>query len=462
MTLDRRQFLAGAAGASGSLLAACASPTPTAPVANAAAAAASGPVPLPFFVGQPGQALMVRGSAPRVVVAGGGWGGLTLARKLRQLAPAAEVVLLEKNPVFFSCPLSNKWLVDVVDDAFLTYDYLRVADRNGYRYVQCEVTQVDRSARRVHTTQGWLDYDYLVLAPGIRYDYEAWFGNDRRAAEATRTKFPAAYIPNAEHTVLKRQLKAFKGGDWVMTLPPPPQRCPPSPYERACMVAAHFKANGIKGRVTILDHKPGVAPIGPGFRAAFSELYKDQITYVPNAHVLEVDPFNQRIRTKAGDMRFDHAVLMAPHQAGDLAWKAGAIGRTPDGKPTGWADVHPTGLHLKDDDRVYVIGDAVGQVSPTFRFYPKAGHVAHAHGTIVAGYLADRLAGRSPKHVLPDNLCYMMVNPNPREAISVQFDYTLNAKGEIEQTQIDDNDRRAELAAENFRWAGYKFEDMFG
>ena len=80
--------------------------------------------------------------------------------------------------------------------------------------------------------------------------------------------------------------------------------------------------------------------------------------------------------------------------------------------------MHPTGLHLKDDDRVYVIGDAVGQVAPTFRFYPKAGHVAHAHGVIVAGYLSERLAGRSPKHQLPDNLCYMMVNPNPREAIS--------------------------------------------
>ena len=459
MSLDRRLFLAGAAGASVSLLGACASPTP--PAAAAAPAAPAAPA-LPFFIGQPGQALMPRGSAPRVVICGGGWGGLTAARHLRRLAPQAEVVLLEKNPVFFSCPLSNKWLIDAVDDNFLTWDYLRVADRHGYHFVQCEVTQVDRAARRVHTTAGWLDYDHLVLAPGIRYNYEAWFGNDRRAADATRQRFPAAYVPNAEHHTLKRQLKAFKGGDWVMTLPPPPQRCPPSPYERACMVAWHIKTHGIKGRVTILDHKPGVAPIGPGFRAAFSELYKDQITYVPNAQVLEVDPFNKRIKTKAGDMRFDHAVLMAPHQAGDLAWKAGAIGRTPDGKPSGWADVHPTRLHLKDDERVWVIGDAVGQVAPTFRFYPKSGHVANSHGQIVAGYIAERLSGRELSIKLPDNLCYMMVNGSPREAISVQFDYTLNAQGVIEQTQIDDNDRRADLVSENFKWAGYKFEDMFG
>ena len=452
MTLDRRHFLAGAAGASATLLTGCATP-------------GAADKPMPFFIGTAGQSLMPRGKAPRVVVAGGGWGGLTAARHLRKLAPQAEVVLLEKNPVFFSCPLSNKWLVDVVDDSFLTHDYLRVADRIGYRYVQCEVTQVDRAARRLHTTAGWLDYDYLVLGPGIRYAYEAWFGDDaegRAAADATRRRFPAAYIPNAEHFTLKRALRSFKGGDWVMNLPPPPQRCPPSPYERACMVAWYFKTNGIKGKVTILDHKPRIAPIGPGFKAAFEELYKDYITYVPNAHVQQVDPFNQRIRTSAGDMHFDHAVLMAPHQAGDLAWKADAIGRRPDGQATGWTDVHPQKLHLQGDDRVYVIGDAVGQVSPTFRFYPKAGHVANQHGQIVAGYIAERLAGREPAVRLPDNLCYMMVNASPREAISVQFDYQVGAEGHIEQKQIDDNDRRAGLVAENFRWAGLKFEDMFG
>ena len=456
MTLDRRHFLAGAAGASSLLLGACAG-TPAVPMTPSTAATPA----LPAFIHRHGEALVARGAGPRVVVAGGGWGGLMAAKTVRQLAPQAEVVLLEKNPVFFSCPLSNKWLIDVVDDSYLTHGYLGVAQRHGYRFVQCEVQQIDRSARRVHTSAGWLDYDFLVMAPGIRYNYEAWFGNDRRAAETTRARFPAAYVPNAEHHALKRALRAFKGGDWVMTLPAPPQRCPPSPYERACMVAWYFKTNNIKGRVTILDHKPRIAPIGPGFQAAFTELYKDYITYVPNAQVLEVDPFNQRIKTKAGDMKFDHAVLMSPHQAGDMAWRADAIGRTPEGQPTGWADVDPLMLHLKNDDRVYVIGDAVGQVAPSFRFYPKSAHVAHAHGQIVAGYIADRLAGKAPATRLPDNLCYMMVNGSPREAISVQFDYTVNAQGVIEQTQIDDNDRRADLVSENFKWAGLKFGDLF-
>ena len=443
------------------LLAAGAAAVPALGQAQAAAPAPAS-APLPFMVGRPEQTLLPKGRARRVVICGGGWGGLSAAKTLRKLAPQLEVVLLERNPVFFSCPLSNKWLIDAVDTSFLMYDYLRVSDRHGYRYVQCEVLGVDRAAKRVSTTQGSLDYDFLILAPGIRYNYEAWFGEDREAADATRTRFPAAYVPSAEHFTLKRALHGFQGGEWVMTLPPPPQRCPPSPYERACMVAWWFKSRGIKGHVTILDHKDGVRPIGPGFRAAFQELYKDQITYVPNAQVQSIDPFSKRIRTSAGDMKFDHAVFMAPHQAGDLAWKAGAVGLNAQGKPSGWADVHPLMLHLKSDADVYVIGDAVGWVSPDFNFYPKSGHVANRHGRIVAAYIAERAAGRDPQVSLPDNLCYMMVNGAPREAISVQFDYLLNAQGIIEQVQIDDNDRRAELVAENLKWAGTMFDAMFG
>lgn len=416
---------------------------------------------LPILIGGSTATLLPKGKARRVVICGGGWGGLTAAKQLRLLAPDLEVVLLERNSVFFSCPMSNKWLVDVVDTNYLTHDYLKVSEKYGYRFIQCEILEIERDRKRVVTALGALDYDWLVLSPGIRYNYEAWFGGERRLAEATRARFPGAYVPNAEHFRLKQAIHDFKGGDLVMTLPPPPQRCPPSPYERACLIASHFKKHKVKGRIVILDHKDAIRPIGYGFKQAFEELYKDIITYVPNAHVREVDPFGKRIRTAAGDFSFEHAILMAPHQAGDLAWKAGVIGKNPEGKPAGWAAVDPLFLTAKEDKDVYVIGDAVGFVSPQFAFYPKAGHVANRHARIVARYIAERAAGREPKYVLPDNLCYMMVSADPQLDIAVQFDYKVDDKGVIIQTQIDDNERRPELVAEDFGWARNMYEDMF-
>ena len=76
--------------------------------------------------------------------------------------------------------------------------------------------------------------------------------------------YSSAYLPNREMMSLKQRVHAFKGGTLVMTMPPPPHRCPPSPYERACLIAAIFKRKKIPGKVVILDPKPRLAPISVG------------------------------------------------------------------------------------------------------------------------------------------------------------------------------------------------------
>lgn len=417
---------------------------------------------LPFYIGAPQNQLIPRQPGKkRVVVCGGGWGGVSAARHLMLNNRDLDVVLIERNPVFFSCPMSNKWLVDLVPTDYLIHSYLDSAARAGYTFVQGEVIDFDRDKRRVITGNGYLEYDYLVVAPGIRYNYEAWFGDDRRAAAHTRANFPAAYIPNAEHFILKRSIEAFTGGDIVLSLPPPPHRCPPSPYERACMIAARLKRDKIKGRVIILDPKESPRPITDGFQEAFASLYKDQITYVPKAAIRQVDPFNKKIVSSVGDVNFAHAVLMAPHQAGEMAWKVGAVGMK-DGKTTGWADVDPLTFALRDDPDIHVIGDAVGLVSPQFHYYPKAGHVANAHGRIVAAHIAARARGETPATQLPDNLCFMTVNIDPVEDIAVRFKYHIDDKGVIIQDQHDDNFRTAEILHEDFAWAANIYADMFG
>jgi hypothetical protein len=93
------------------------------------------------------------------------------------------VVLLEKNPIFWSCPLSNKWLVDVVDTSFLVHSYTAAAERMGYTFVQTEITDIDRAA-----------------------------------AAYTQKHFSSAYVPSSEHLALKQKIKVFKGGTFVKTM----------------------------------------------------------------------------------------------------------------------------------------------------------------------------------------------------------------------------------------------------
>lgn len=433
---------------------------------GAAAWGALSAAPLPAlaqpFLFSPSTELMPKGKKRRVLVLGGGWGGLSAARHLRETAPDLEVVLLEKNPIFWSCPLSNKWLVDVVDTSFLVHSYTAAARRFGYTYVQTEITDIDRDRKRVHTAQGFVDYDWLVVSAGIRVSYEPWFGNDRQASAYTHVNYSSAYVPSAEHLALKQKIKAFKGGTFVMTLPPPPHRCPPSPYERACLMASYFQRNKIPAKIVILDPKPSISPIGGGYRRAFDELYDDVITYVPNAGVKELDPFNRVVKTAAGDFRFDDAIFMGHHQAADLVWKLGAVGKTAEGKATNWAAVHPEFYNMKDDPNVFVIGDSVGAVSPQFGHYPKSGHIANRMGRSVAQYISQRSKGQPMKPVIIDNLCYMLVNTEPLEAISVKFEYKMGPEGHLLQTLTDDIFRRPQLWQEDLRWYGSMVQDFVG
>lgn len=401
-----------------------------------------------------------QGKGPRVVICGGGWGGMTAARHVKEQIPDADVILIERNPVFWSCPMSNKWLIDVVDTDFLLHDMLAPARAYGYRLLNAEVTGFERDKKLVRTSQGGIDYDYLILSGGIRNAYDAWFGEDQASAEYTRQHFPSAYIPNAEHVALKRKMQEFKGGTIVMTLPPPPHRCPPSPYERACVMAWHFKTNKIPAKIIILDPKPKIGPIGEGYRAAFEELYPDIITHVPNAKIKEVDPYNKRIMTEAGDFDFDDAVLMPPHQAADMVWWADLIGKDAEGRPTGWADMDVRMFTANSDENVFIVGDSMGMISDQFGHYPKSGHVANAIAHIVARNLAQRVSGQEVVPELPDNLCYMLVNGDPREAIAVQFTYALAQDGKVHQTQIDIDVRTPDLLAEDFVWIEGKFNDF--
>ena len=437
--------------------------TPPAIALGAAATAVStSALAAPMIMPPQSRILPREGNGPRIVICGGGWGGMTAARYLRELIPNSDVILLERNPTFWSGPMSNKWLIDIVNTDFINRDMLHPAIKYGYKLVQTEVTGFERDKKLVRTAHGLIEYDYLILSGGIRNDYEAWFGNDQRAIEYTRQHFPNAYIPNQEMLALKSKVKNFKGGTLVMTLPPPPHRCPPSPYERACLIAWHIKKNKIPGHILILDPKPKIAPIGVGYKQAFDELYPDIITHVPNARVQEVDPFNKRIKTAAGEFKFDDAILMPPHQAADMVWAADLIGKTPDGKPTGWADMDVRYFTAKTDNSVYFVGDLMGAISPQFGHYPKSAHVANFIGKIVAKNISQRVAGKEVTPLLPDNLCYMMVNGDPQEEISVKFEYEVDANGQVNQTQIDMDVRTSDLVKEDFAWINGKFSDFLG
>ena len=399
--------------------------------------------------------LLPASAGRRVVIVGGGWGGLAAAARLRQLAPELEVVLVDRDAAFRSLPLSNKWLVDKTPDALMQQDYATVARARGYVALRAAVTAIDRERRRVHTARGALAYDWLILAAGIRHDYSPWLGEDARAIEQVRRLYPAGFMAH-ELDALKRKLATFKGGDLLMTVPPGPMRCPPAPYERAVMIAWLLKTRNIKGRLVLVDAGGGMQR----FNHMFAERYKDQILHLTHAPVKAIDPFKNMLSTEFDEISFDDAIIIPPQQAAGLVVQAGLGGTDAAGKPGAWAGFDPLHLHAIGDERVFLVGDLLGLASPLFGHYPKSAHMAVQLGRIAAAEIAARSRGKLPAPQLPESVCHVYTDVDPMEMMRIDAGYRLRGDGLIAQTVRQHEDPQPR--GEDRQWAHGLYMEMLG
>ena len=236
MTLDRRNFIKLVGSASGLVLAGCA--TQGAPGVAAGSAAE----------------IMPKGGARRVVVVGGGFGGAIAAKYVRMHDKSIEVVMIEKNRQFISCPFSNFYIAGVTNDMkSLTIGYDKLAENHGVKMVYAEVTAIDPAGKKVVTTEGTLAYDRLIVSPGIDFRTEEIEGYGPRTAEI----FPHAWKAGAQSTLLRNQLQSMKdGGTVIISMPLTPYRCPPGPYERSCLIAHYLKKHKPKSKLILLDANP--------------------------------------------------------------------------------------------------------------------------------------------------------------------------------------------------------------
>jgi NADPH-dependent 2,4-dienoyl-CoA reductase/sulfur reductase-like enzyme len=380
-----------------------------------------------------GAPLAAQASAQQVLVVGGGYAGLAAARALRQLAPELQVTLLDRAPRWQPLPLSNAWLVGQAP-ALPEVDLPALADAQGWRYVQGDALALEREKRTLHSSAGPLHYDWLVLATGCEADTGAWPGQDAAAQRLLHERFTAGFAA-AELPLLRQRLLAFAeqpgAGELVMTIPPPPYRCPPAPYERASCIAWFIRQRGLKARLTVLDAGAGMAR----FKRAWSERYADVLTHVSYAEPLALNPQRQTITTDQGELRFDHALLLAPMRAGHLVRQAGLAARDGQGRPAGWAALDPATLQSSVDDHIWPVGDLAGPVSSLFGAFPKTAEVAVALARNAAQQIAARSRGQlPPPAALPDSECHVSLQLDPPEQLILHARHQRRADGLITQS----------------------------
>jgi NADH dehydrogenase FAD-containing subunit len=400
------------------------------------------------------KASLPKAKGQRVVVVGGGWSGLTIAKYLKKENPALDVVLVEKNAVFLSCPLTNIYAVGALDLEFLTHSYLDPARNNGYTYFQATVVGADFDSRKLYTNEGVIDYDYLCLSPGIDYDYAAIGVTDPAEEFYLRQTYPAGFMPGSEHLTIKEKLANFDKGIFLITVPSGNYRCLPAPYERACLVADYFKNEKIKGKVLVTDGNPDITIKKEGFHGAFDKLYKGYVEYVPSFEIKEVDARGRVIKSEFNELSFDDGTIY-PRVRGSRLLEA--LGIVNPQSPQKEANIDPLRYNVIDQDRVFAAGDA--RPMP----FSKSGNTSNSEGHHVAKVIVARAAGKEIPWQSPHTVCYSAVAYKPLQAIGVDALYSYNAKDNSfafahVKLQEEWNTR---LGQTDLEWAKGMYRDMF-
>jgi len=352
---------------------------------------------------------------PRVVVVGGGWGGATAARYVRLLDPNIEVILIEPNREFISCPFSNLVLAGLrsIDSLTMSYDGLR---KRGVRIIHGMATAIEPDTKRVRLGEGYLQYDRLVVSPGVDFQWEQVEG-----LAQNQDKVLHAWKAGPQTVQLAQQLAAMPdGGVFVLTIPPAAYRCPPGPYERTSMVAWYLKTNKPRSKLIVLDANQNIISKAALFRTAW-QAYPN-IDYRAANRVIGVDPATREVRTEFDRIRYDVVNLIPPQRAGAIAVQGGLVGGDKR-----WCEVNHVTYESVLQPGIHVIGDATIGLP-----VPKSGNIANAMGKITAAAVVSLINGKEPAALAPGNTCYSWVSD--REAIAVVNAYKIE-NGKVVQIE---------------------------
>ena len=351
----------------------------------------------------------------RLLVVGGGFAGATLARFAKALEPRLSVTLIEARSHYIACPMSNLVLTGSRQLDQQTFDY-RALTAAGVQLVRGYAVDVD-GAQQMVTLQGGrrIAYDRLVLAPGVRLNFDQLSGYTKRSTQA----MPHAWHAGPQTMLLRRQLEAMPDdGLAVISVPPAPYRCPPGPYERASLMASYFKQAKPKARILILDNNDRFSKQAL-FQQGWRDFYGDTIRWQSGSNdgrVKRVEPANMRVHTDFDTYQPDVANIIPPQQAGDIAHRAGVT------DSSGWCPVDSVSFESPLLPHIHVIGDAA-IAAPM----PKSAFAANAQAKVCAIALVRLFRGMRAEPTVLANTCYSYLQPD--HAISIVGAYrTVNGE----------------------------------
>jgi sulfide:quinone oxidoreductase len=317
----------------------------------------------------------------KVLILGGGSGGLATAGRLKELlGDNVNVTVIDKQTSFVMGFSLLRVMTSEKTEQEVTFPKEKVSQK-GIKFINTEVNGIDVKNGIVRTGQGESAYDYLVIALGAELAPEKVPGFE--------SAFHMYTLEDAKK--LRDALSSFRGGSIRLVVSSTPFKCPPAPYEAAMLIDDYLRSKGLRDKsdIQIFTPEPLPMPIaGPKVgNTVVSMLNEKGIGFHNNAKVSLIDGSSKQIVFENGTReKYELLIAIPPHTSPKVVRETGLA------DASGWIPVDPKNMQTKHD-RVYAIGDVAAVKLPSGMMLPKAATFAFGQAEIVASNIASSVLG---------------------------------------------------------------------
>jgi len=348
-------------------------------------------------------------AAARVLILGGGFGGLSAAHTLRaEAGEAVDVTVVDRSPTFMM-GLRKLWFLDGRTTRGEGERARSGLERAGIAFRQGTVEAIDPAGREVQVDEDALPFDFLVVALGAQARPDLVPGGDEGNPNIYSVDGAAA---------AGRRLAELERGRVVVAVSGVPYKCPPAAYEAAFLADDVLRRAGRRDNVGIdvLTPQPMSIPAAGPVACAHIEgrLGSRSIGFHPNAKPERLEP-GRAVLAGGETMEADLLMVVPAHRPPQVVADAGLI---PEGE---WVTVDPRTL-TTGHERVFAIGDVVAMETGAGLPFPKAGVFAERHGEVVARNIAAMVAGGEPAETFDGvGLCFLEIGGGEASFVSGNF-----------------------------------------
>jgi sulfide:quinone oxidoreductase len=342
----------------------------------------------------------------RVLILGGGFGGLAAAHRLKKGLAAEDEVILADRRTHFMVGFRKSWALVGQSTLEAGQRPIESLTRIGVRVIHDTVTAIDPGTRSAQVGGQTLQADALVVALGAELAPEAVPGLKEHAFNV----YDPEDVPRAAQA-----LKEFKGGTIAIGIFGVPYKCSPAPYEMALLINDALKARRVKFNLEVFSPQPMSLPIlgQTGCNLIEGRLEDKGITFLPNHKAVSVEAGEVVF---ADERRpFDLLLGVPPHRAPAVVRASGLV------DASGWIPVLADSLETQFPG-VYAIGDVVQILMADGKPLPKAGVFAEAMGETAAERILAGFSGAVPTAAFKgEGGCYLEVGAGQAMMVTGKF-----------------------------------------